>query len=80
MLHMEVNMSKNRDKFVELAQKRVTRAIRDLRLIGNLANKTNYSYTDADTKKILYALDNEVKNIKKRFENNSTDDKIAFKL
>ena len=33
-------MSKNRDKFVELAEKRVTRALKDIRLIGNLSNKT----------------------------------------
>ena len=36
---MEQNISKkrdSRDKFVELANKRVTRVIKDLRLVGNL--------------------------------------------
>lgn len=73
-------MSKNRDKFVELAQKRVTKAIKDLRLIGNLSNKTNYNYTEADAKKIFSVLENEVRNIKKKFDNNSTDEEIDFKL
>lgn len=73
-------MSKNRDKFVELAQKRVTKAIKDLRLIGNLANKTNYSYTEDDTKKIFLTLENEVRNIKKKFDNNIRDENISFKL
>ncbi len=77
---MEEDMSRNRDKFVELAQKRVTKAIKDLRLIGNLANKTNYNYTEVDAKKIFSVLENEVKNIKKKFDNNSTDEEIDFKL
>ena len=73
-------MSKNREKFIELAQKRVTRAIKDLRLVGNLANKTNYSYTKEDAKKILTALENETKNVRKKFESTSTDAEIIFKL
>jgi ABC-type Fe3+-hydroxamate transport system substrate-binding protein len=73
-------MGKNRDKFIELAEKRVTRAIKDLRLVGNLANKTNYAYTDEDAKKILATLDSEVKNIRKKFENTRPDEEIVFKL
>jgi len=38
-------------KFVELAGKRVANAIKDIRLIGNLSNKSNYSYADEDVKK-----------------------------
>jgi hypothetical protein len=73
-------MNKNREKFVELVEKRVTRAIKDLRLVGNLANKTNYSYSDDDSKKIIYALENELKNLKKRFESTSAEEEIVFKL
>ena len=73
-------MSKNRDKFIELAEKRVTKAIKDLRLIGNLANKTNYSYTEDDSKKIISALDNELKNIRRKFESTSSDEDVVFKL
>jgi hypothetical protein len=73
-------MNKNRDKFIELAEKRVTKAIKDLRLIGNLTNKTNYSYTEDDAKKIVSVLDNELKNLRRKFENTSTDDDIIFKL
>jgi len=73
-------VSRNRDKFIELAEKRVTRAIKDLRLVGNLANKTNYSYTDEDAKKILNAFDNELKNIRRKFESTSSDEEFVFKL
>lgn len=71
---------KARGKFVELAQKRVTRAIKDLRLIGNLANKSNYAYTEEDSKKILNTLEGELKNLRKRFESVSAEEEIAFKL
>jgi len=73
-------MSKNREKFIDLAEKRVIKAIKDMRLIGNLANKTNYSYTDDDSKKILNALDNELKNVRRKFESTSSDENIVFKL
>ena len=36
----------SRERFVDLAQKRVNKTVNDIRLIGNLSNKTNYSYTE----------------------------------
>jgi hypothetical protein len=56
-----------REKFISLATKRVNRTIRDLRLIGNLSNRSAYSYTDDDVKKILRALQREIDAIKTRF-------------
>lgn len=73
-------LSKNREKFVALAEKRVARAIKDLRLIGNLSNRSNYSYTDQDAKKIINALNNEIKTLKKRFANGKQSSEIIFKL
>ena len=73
-------MDKRREKFVELAEKRVTRALKDLKLVGNLANKSNYSYTDEDKKMILHAIENEVKGLKRRFENSSEGSELIFKL
>ena len=73
-------MEKRREKFVDLAQKRVTRALKDLRLVGNLANKSNYSYTDEDKKKIIGAIESEVKNLKRRFENTSEESEVIFKI
>ena len=71
---------KDRAKFVELAEKRVTRGIKDIRLIGNLSNKSNYTYTDEDVRKIIKALDTEVKKLKQRFENHGAQDDVVFKL
>lgn len=76
------NMEKRnpRDKFVELANKRVTKAIKDLRLIGNLSNRRAYKYTDADAKKIIRALQNEVDILKSRFRGDDGDDNSIFSL
>lgn len=72
---------KKRDKFIELAESRVNKAIVNLRLIGNLSRKNNYEYTDEDVKIILNALDKELKSIKDLFKRGSeisSDD--SFKL
>ena len=74
------NESKNREKFVSLGEKRVTKAIKDLRLIGNLSNKSNYSYTEKDVKKIISALENEVRNLKRRFTTDKESNDVIFKL
>ena len=75
-----MEQSKNREKFITLAEKRVTKAIKDLRLISNLSNKSNYSYTDEDVKKIITALENEIRNIKRRFESEKESQEVIFKL
>lgn len=49
-------MSEKREKFARLANQRVNRAIDQLRLIGNLGNKSTYDYTDEDARKIVRAL------------------------
>lgn len=56
-----------RQKFQEIAEKRVNKVIKDLRLIGNLSNRNNYSFDDGDVRKIMKALDDEMKALKSRF-------------
>lgn len=68
-----------RKKFEELAEKRVNRAIKDLRLIGNLSSRNNYSYDSGDVAKIIKALDDEVKALKARFNQAHASDE-KFKL
>jgi hypothetical protein len=77
------NTAKKRDpreKFVELANKRVTKTIKDLRLIGNLANRRAYTYTDNDSKKITRALQRELDLVKGRFKGDQSDDDSIFNL
>ena len=58
----------DRNKFTRLAEARVTRALNDIRLIGNLSDRTNYEYDDNDVARIFRALGDELSACRKRFE------------
>jgi len=74
-------MSKSRDRFVFLAESRTKRTVKDIRLIGNLSNRSNYSYDIKDVTKIFRMLDSELKSAKKRFMASSkSSSSIDFKL
>lgn len=61
-------MNKKRENFIRLAEGRVTRAIDSIRVIGNLANRSNYDYTEEDSKKIIDALQSEITALKVQFK------------
>lgn len=63
---MKVGESKNAS-FKRLATNRTNNAIRNIRLLGNLSNRHNYSYTEDDFKRIFGMIENEVKLAKSRF-------------
>ncbi len=67
-------------KFVELANKRVNRAIKDLRLVGNLSNKGSYKYDDGQAKKIVRALQKELDVLKAKFSGSDGEDDDTFRL
>ena len=58
-----------RKRFVKVAELRVNRVLKNLRLIGNLSNKNNYSYTDDDVLKIRIALQNKLDKTMELLEN-----------
>lgn len=58
----------DREKFVRLATKRVNAALKAIQLIGNLSNRSNYDYTDADVQKVFRALQDELNTCRKKFE------------
>jgi hypothetical protein len=57
-----------RERFVELGEARVRKAAQMLRLIGNLANTSNYEYSPEDAHKILAAMDAEMKLLRAKFQ------------
>lgn len=67
-------------KFIELAIKRVNRAITDLRLISNLSNRNNYGYTDEQAKKIIKTLQKELDLVKSNFDQGTNFSKKKFSL
>lgn len=58
----------DRQKFVRLANRRVSNAMKAIQLVGNLSNKSNYDYTEEDVAQIMKALQSELNACKKRFE------------
>jgi hypothetical protein len=69
-----------RAKFVELAQSRTTNAIRAIRVIGKLGNKSAYQYDDADVAKIVKALSREVEALKSRLGQKTGKEEVEFTL
>jgi hypothetical protein len=62
-----------RQKFVELAEKRVNKTIKDIRLIGNLSNRSNYKYEESDVRAIFTVLERELKQARERFTSHLSD-------
>ena len=60
--------TRDRTKFVELANKRVSRALKAIQLIGNLSNRSSYDFTEEDVSKIFKALEDEMTDCRKRFD------------
>lgn len=73
-------MRDKRSKFVQLANQRVTKALDQIRLIGNLSNRAAYDFTDEDTKKIVKALQRAVDSTKARFSETGGGSDQGFKL
>jgi hypothetical protein len=69
-----------RAKFVELAQSRTVNAIKAIRVIGKLGNRSHYEYDDADVKKIVNALSKEVDALKTRLGQKAGRAEVEFKL
>ena len=69
-----------RERFVSLANKRVESAIQQLRLVGNLANRKNYEFTDAEGKKIVRALQAALDDVKERFKGDEQRSNGTFRL
>ena len=67
-------------KFRELAKSRTNKAIKTIKLIGNLANKSHYTYSQSEADKIVNALSAEVKNIREKFNSKNSRETKEFKL
>ena len=73
-------MSGKREKFLELANNRVNRAIKDIRLIGNLSNRSAYVYEEKDVRKIFLVIQRELEAARSRFSENGSRSDSDFRL
>tara|TARA_Y100000768_G_C23629696_1_gene518923 strand:- start:21 stop:257 length:237 start_codon:yes stop_codon:yes gene_type:complete len=72
--------NKKQDRFIYLAEKRMNKLITDMKLIGNLANRSNYVYTADQANKIISRINSEFSNIKNKFKNNDNFENDVFKF
>lgn len=70
----------DRQKFIRLANARVPKAIKAIRLIANLSNRSNYAYHPQEVKKIVDTLEKEVRALRLRFDAKADGDEQLFKL
>ena len=64
---MKKNDESKRDKFVRLAEARTNKIINMLQLLGNCSNTSTYEYTPQDVDKIFAAIENGVRDAKRKF-------------
>lgn len=72
--------AQRRDKFVELAENRTINAIKAIRVIGKLGNKSAYEFSEIDVKKIVAALNKEIEALKSRMLSTGVKETVDFKL
>lgn len=74
---MSVSETKN-ERFRRLAVARMNAALKQLKLIENLANRNNYEWTDEEAKKMVSALTKAVETIDKKFKKTESESDKTF--
>ena len=69
-----------RERFVRLAENRTNKIINMVQLLGNCSNTSIYEYSDADVEKIFSAIENSVREAKRKFVKSETSKSNKFKL
>lgn len=72
--------NKKAENFVRLAEARTNKIIDMVLLIGNLSNKTNYSYTDEQVKAIFDSIQQALDETKQKFLEEPTQKRKKFRL
>lgn len=72
--------NKKAENFVRLAEARTNKIIDMVLLLGNLSNKTNYSYTDEQVKAIFESIQQALDETKQKFLEEPTQKRKKFRL
>jgi hypothetical protein len=73
-------VSEKRQKFVNIAEKRVSKVLKGVALIGNLSNRSRYEYSEEDVAQIFSVINTAIAAMRARFAVSSTKKKIPFRL
>jgi hypothetical protein len=65
-------------KFERIAERRVSEVLNKLRLVGNLSDRRNYSYTDDHVREIFDAIESEFRATKARFRAEEQSGSVGF--
>ena len=78
MIKPKIEMETKEDRFKRIAAQRTRKILYYLKILGNCANKSAYSYTTQDTVKIFNAIDSELKLTKAKFENKKNKNEFSL--
>jgi len=70
----------SQEKFKKLATQRVNNALKQIKLISNLANKRTYDYSDDQVRAIFNALKSEVETAQAKFKAGNSQGGNNFSL
>lgn len=71
-------MNEKKKKFRELAEKRVSNALKQIQLIGNLANTRAYEYEEEEVRKIFKSLKEEISIAETKFKSKGRNNDFKF--
>lgn len=60
-------MESRQERFKRLATRRVNNLLNQLRLLGNLSNKSSYDYSEEEVNKIFSAIEGQLRIAKAKF-------------
>lgn len=72
------NETKN-EKFIRLAEGRMTKLLSFIRKLDNLSNRNNYEYSDEQVEQMFSAIESELAEVKSNFMKTNKENK-AFKF
>lgn len=76
----EKKKESKRDKFVRIAEARTNKILNMIDLLGNCSNPSIYEYSQSDVNQIFSAIENAVKDAKKKFSAQDTEKTTKFSL
>ena len=73
-------MNDKEKKFKSLAENRTRKALKMIKLVGNLANRSHYDFQKSEADKIIKALRNEISAVEAGFKSKKSREDIDFSL
>jgi hypothetical protein len=80
MAKIKKSAESKRQKFERIAERRMNAALKVIRLLGNLADRRNYDYSESHVQQILGAVEQEVRVLKSRFRSDGAESSKRFKF